>query len=232
MTTTLAFDVYGTLIDTAGVIEKLKEQVSDQATAFSTLWREKQLEYSFRRGLMQNYREFSVCTRQALDYTCRVLEIDIPEAGRNELMELYRVLPAFPETREALERLRAADRSMFAFSNGTAEAVGDLLRNAGIDRFFDGVVSTDEIRSFKPNPGVYAHFLRRAESTGAAAWLVSSNPFDVIGAISAGMRAAWVKRSPRAVFDPWEIQPTVTIGGLSELDLALREADGSRNSRR
>ena len=222
MTPTLAFDVYGTLIDTAGVIDKLKDHVLDQAAAFSALWREKQLEYSFRRGLMQNYREFSVCTRQALDYACRVFDTDIPRSDRDALMEVYRVLPPFPEVKEALETLRSGDARMFAFSNGTADAVRGLLRNAGIDGFFDDVVSTDEIRSFKPNPAVYAHFLRRAGASGSEAWLISSNPFDVIGAISAGMRAAWVKRSPRAVFDPWEIQPTLTIGGLGELHDALQ----------
>ena len=221
MTRTLAFDVYGTLIDTAGVLETLKDIVPDRAAAFSTLWREKQLEYSFRRGLMQNYREFSVCTRQALDYTCSVIEVDIPEADRKTLMEIYRVLPAFPEVTAALRILRTRDARMFAFSNGTADAVRGLLQNAGIDGLFDDVVSTDEVRSFKPNPGVYAHFLRRAGATGAEAWLISSNPFDVTGAISAGMRAAWVKRSPSAVFDPWEIQPTITIGGLAELPEAL-----------
>lgn len=221
MKTTLAFDVYGTLIDTAGVVETLKEHVADRAAAFSALWREKQLEYSFRRGLMQNYREFSVCTRQALDYTCRALDADIAEPDRAALMELYRVLPPFPEVREALQVLRDGDARMFAFSNGTADAVRGLLQHAGIDGLFDDVVSTDEVRSFKPNPGVYAHFLRRAGATGAEAWLVSSNPFDVIGAISAGLRAAWVQRSPTAVFDPWEIQPTVTIGGLAELPDAL-----------
>ena len=223
MATTLAFDVYGTLIDTSGVIEKLKGHVGDQASVFSTMWREKQLEYSFRRGLMQNYRDFSVCTRQALDYTCRVLGADIPETDRDGLMAVYRVLPPFAEVGTALETLKSAEARMFAFSNGAADAVRGLLANAGIDRFFEDVVSTDEIRSFKPNPGAYAHFLRRAGAGGAESWLISSNPFDVIGAISAGMRAAWVKRSPQAVFDPWEIQPTITIGGLAELRDALRD---------
>ncbi len=227
MTTTLALDVYGTLIDTAGVIDKLMDHVPGRAAAFSALWREKQLEYSFRRGLMQNYREFSVCTRQALDYACLVFDAEIPQTDRDVLMEVYRVLPPFSEVKEALETLKSGDARMFAFSNGTADAVRGLLGNAGIDGFFDDVVSTDEIRSFKPNPGVYAHFLRRSGASGAEAWLVSSNPFDVIGAISAGMRAAWVKRSQSAVFDPWEIQPTLTIGGLAELPDALERSLGA-----
>ena len=66
MATTLAFDVYGTLINTHGVVSLLENMIGDNAHAFSTTWREKQLEYSFRRGLMQNYVLFSVCTEQAL----------------------------------------------------------------------------------------------------------------------------------------------------------------------
>jgi len=52
MTITLGFDVYGTLIDTAGVTAALKPFARELAPAFSNLWREKQLEYSFRRGLI------------------------------------------------------------------------------------------------------------------------------------------------------------------------------------
>ena len=106
---------------------------------------------------------------------------------------------------------------MFAFSNGKPEDVASLLENSGISSYFEDVVSTDEIKSFKPNPAVYAHFLRRTGATGREAWLISGNPFDVIGAVSAGMRAAWVMRSPQALFDPWEIEPTITIGSLTEL---------------
>ena len=36
------------------------------------------------------------------------------------------------------------------------------------------------------------------------AWLISGNPFDVIGAVS-------------EVFDPWGVEPTLTVKNLSEL---------------
>jgi 2-haloacid dehalogenase len=69
MPTMLAFDVYGTLIDPHGIVIKLQELVGVKAEEFSRVWREKQLEYSFRRGLMRSYETFAVCTSQALDYT-------------------------------------------------------------------------------------------------------------------------------------------------------------------
>ena len=217
MAITLAFDVYGTLIDTHGVVEKLESIVGDRARDFSSTWRDKQLEYSFRRGLMQNYENFAACTRDALDYTCSRFATDITPDQKQALLESYRELPAFDDAEPALKELQASDCRLFAFSNGAAEAVETLLSAAGIREHFLGVVSCDDMKSFKPNPAVYAHFLRAAEATGSEAWLISGNPFDVIGAISAGMRGAWVRRSEDSIFDPWGIEPTVTVSSLGEL---------------
>lgn len=217
MPTTLGFDVYGTLIDTQGVLSNLEAMIPDKAKAFSTTWREKQLEYSFRRGLMQNYVNFSVCTSQALEYCCQLYDVSLSEAQKNELLASYSVLPAFDDVAGSLAQLKDAGFSLYAFSNGSGDAVNTLLNNAGIRQFFEAVVSCDDLRSFKPNPAVYGHFLRQSNASVDRAWLVSSNPFDVIGARSAGMRAAWVQRSSSAVFDPWGIEPTVTIKGLSDL---------------
>jgi len=224
MTFTLAFDVYGTLINTHGVVSKLQQFLGgdeEQARAFSHTWRDKQLEYAFRRGLMQNYANFAVCTRDALAYTAKLSKVDLSEAQIEELLALYRTLPAFGDAKAGLSELKAAGHHLFAFSNGSAEAVETLLEHAGILDCFQGVISVEALKSFKPNPGVYSHFLRETNATGHNAWLISSNPFDVIGAISAGMRAAWVQRSPEAIFDPWEIQPTATVSTLTELNSML-----------
>lgn len=220
----LAFDVYGTLIDTHGVVEQLEAVVGADAAAFSQAWRDRQLEYAFRRGLMQNYVDFATCTRQALEHTCASRGVALSAAQCDALLDRYRRLPAFADAVPGLAALAAAGHRLFAFSNGTAGAVETLLRGAGLRDFFEDVVSVDELRSYKPNPAVYAHFLRRAGCTGDAASLVSANPFDVIGAVSAGMRGVWVRRSPQAVFDPWELRPTLTVAGLDELQQRLAGA--------
>jgi 2-haloacid dehalogenase len=217
MSITLAFDVYGTLIDTQGVVAGLQRIIGDKAASFSQAWRDKQLEYSFRRGLMQNYADFGICTSQALDYTCLHYNIPFSEEQKAVLLASYGSLPAFGDVTEGLSRLQEAGFQLYAFSNGAKDAVGNLLETAGISRFFDGVVSCDDIRTFKPNPAVYSHFLKESNSSGEDTWLVSSNPFDVIGAVSAGLRAAWVRRSGTAIFDPWDIEPTAIVRGLGEL---------------
>jgi 2-haloacid dehalogenase len=215
MAITLAFDVYGTLIDTAGVESGLRRHVGQQASAFSQLWRDKQLEYSFRRGLMRRYANFATCTQDALDYACAHFGVRLAPADRQALLAVYPQLPAFDDVGGSLESLRAEGFALYAFSNGTAAAVDALLGNAGIRDFFIDVVSVDDVQSFKPNPDVYAHFLRVADADAAHAWLISGNPFDVIGALSAGMNGAWIRRSDRAVFDPWGIEPTLTAESLT-----------------
>jgi 2-haloacid dehalogenase len=217
MLITLAFDVYGTLIDTQGVVVELEKHVGSQAPEFSRIWREKQLEYAFRRGLMQNYQSFAVCTSNALDYTNSFFKNPLSQQAKEGLLNAYKTLPAFDDVKEGLIRAKESGFRLFAFSNGVADAVDRLLTTAGIRDLFLGVVSVDELKSFKPNPAVYSHFLRKSGSVGANAWLISSNSFDVIGAISSGMRAAWVQRSPEALFDPWGLEPTLTVSSLNGL---------------
>ena len=187
-------------------------------------WRDKQLEYSFRRSLMQNYEDFATCTSQALDYTCAFHKVSLIDAQKPELLAIYRVLPAFNDVKEGLTRLQTAGFRLYAFSNGKSDALEMLLKNAGIRDLFLGVVSVHDIKTFKPSPATYCHFLRQADVQSCSAWLISSNPFDVIGAISAGMKSAWLQRSPEAIFDPWGIDPTITVSDLLALADKLNES--------
>ena len=217
MTVALAFDIYGTLINPHGVVSELERHVGERAQEFSSIWRDKQLEYTFRRGLMGRYEDFPTCTRQALDYSDSLLQTGLGESAKDALMQVYRKLPAYDDVPASLKLLADAGFRMFGFSNGVAADVSGLLQHAGIDQYFEGVVSVDTIGTFKPDPRVYRHFIEVAATDADHCWLVSSNAFDVIGAISAGMKAAWLQRSSNTVFDPWGINPTRVIHGFDEL---------------
>ena len=221
--TTLAFDVYGTLIDTAGVtgaLEKLMDDADAAATdaaKFSDEWRRKQLEYSFRYGLMGQYRGFRVCTRQALDHCCAQMQADFSPQARDDLMAQYLALPVFDDVAAGLARLSKAGVKMYAFSNGMPDDLEKLLGHAGVRDYFAGVVSVDEVSTFKPNPAVYRHFLKRARATARESWLISSNGFDICGARAMGMRAVWLRRNPAVVFDPWEFTPDRQVATFAEV---------------
>jgi 2-haloacid dehalogenase len=87
---------------------------------------------------------------------------------------------------------------------------------------FDDIVSVDEIRTFKPDPAVYHHLVARGGASIENTWVVSSNPWDVIGAKSAGIRAVWVKRRKQGVYDPWGIAPDIVTRSLPDAVRTLR----------
>ena len=223
MKSVLAFDVYGTLIDTHGLLADLALLVGDKAELFSHTWRNKQLEYSFRRGLMRRYQPFSLCTAQALTFTCQHLQIALSNEQQQTLLTKYLRLPAFTDVQPALKTL-AEKYTLVAFSNGEKVAVDSLLLHAGIDGYFTNVITADAVSTFKPDPTIYQYLLHSVNCPANRTWLISSNPFDVIGASECGLQTAWVKRSPQMVFDPWGIQPTVEVRHLGEFGGALKQA--------
>ncbi|MFO8023750.1 haloacid dehalogenase type II [Thiohalophilus sp.] len=217
MSHVLAFDIYGTLIAPHGIALELEKLIGEQASEFSRRWRDKQLEYTFRRGLMRQYVDFSVCTRQALDYCDTLFGTQLSEADKQHLLQHYARLPAFADVEPGLKSLRRNDIQMVAFSNGITRDVDGLLQQAGIRDFFTDIISVDEIHSYKPDPAVYQHCLSRVGTCAENCWLVSANPFDILGATAINMPTVWVRRDPHIAFDPWESRPTASIEQLTEL---------------
>lgn len=116
MNYTLAFDVYGTLINISGVFNSLEQMIGDKAKPFMDTWRNKQLEYSFRRGLMQKYTDFSGCTRDSLEYCCLMFKTDLTKSQKEALMDEYSVLSAFADVEDGLKNLKTSGYKLFAFS--------------------------------------------------------------------------------------------------------------------
>lgn len=218
----LGFDVYGTLIDPFGMESPLRRAFGKKAAPAAALWRSKQLEYSFRRGLMGKYVNFDVCTAQALAFASAQMGVTLSTAAKRRLLDSYLRLRAYPDAAGAIRTLREQGFTLVACSNGTERSLRALLKHAGILDKFRSIVSVDRLRTFKPNPAVYEYLARRVRRPKRSVWLISSNPFDVIGAKASGLRAAWVRRDPKAIFDPWEFKPDLVIGSLEELSNSLR----------
>lgn len=220
MALTLAFDVYGTLVDPQGMAALLRPDAGTDAERVSRLWRQKQLEFAFRRGLMRVYEDFGVVTRQALRFALASHRVAVSRAREDELMAAYLALPAFGDAAAALRSLRGR-YPQYAFSNGTREALEQVLGCNELLGYFDGLVSVDPVRSFKPDPAVYAHARRATGALAAPLCLVSSNAWDVIGARAAGLMAVWLRRDRDAVFEDWGLSPTAVITDLRELPAVL-----------
>ncbi len=215
------FDIYGTLVNPYAMSEHLRPFVGERAERFAELWREKQIEYSFRRGLMRRYEDFGVCTRQALVYTARSLRVELSKEKEEAMIAQYQHLPAFPDAADGLLALKAQQHRLVAFSNGPEKNTRPLLRNVGLYELVEDFVSVDDRQTFKPDPDVYQYLLARLGGPADRTWVISSNPFDVLGAKHAGLRAAWVQRGPDKIYDPWDLEPDLVVPDLCALAKAF-----------
>src|SRR5919107_1603738 len=189
----------------------------DLADRMSELWRNKQIEYTFRRALMRRYEDFGHCTRRSLVYAARVSGVELSDEDHERLVKEYQTLRPFPDVISGLKAMKEEGHTLVAFSNGVEATARTLLEQAGVLSQLEGVISVDDLRTFKPDPQVYLYLAGRLRRRPEGTWLVSSNSFDVIGAKAAGLRAAWIQRSPEVGFDPWDIEPDLVTPDLVAL---------------
>ncbi|WP_024935025.1 haloacid dehalogenase type II [Actinomadura welshii] len=219
----LAFDVYGTLVDPIGIAKDLEERLSSaDASKAATIWRQKQLDISFRLTAMGRYEDFTWCTRKALDHALAVLDIELEDSDKETLIARYNDLEPFPDAAPALEALLEQGHVLAVLSNGAPAMLDAILESTGLRRYFAEVISVDEVRAYKPSPRTYRHAAERLDRAPSRVRLVSSNPFDIIGAESAGLRAAWVDRSG-GTFEPDGGPPDIVIRSLADLPAALAD---------
>jgi 2-haloacid dehalogenase len=216
----LAFDMYGTLVDPADISRRLERYLPEQAQRLAEVWRRKQLEYTFRLAAMERYQDFEQVTRKALDYALATVGRELAPEQKDDLIERYNDLERFSDVEPGLERLKEAGHAMIVFSNGAPHMLEALMDSAELRSYFQDFVSVDEVKTYKPSPKTYRHAARRLGRPIGEVRLVSSNPFDHIGAQAAGMKSAWVDRSG-GLFDTLGPTPEIVVGTLTELADAL-----------
>ncbi|KAH6847363.1 HAD-like domain-containing protein [Chaetomium sp. MPI-CAGE-AT-0009] len=175
--TVIAFDLYGTLISTESIAGELAKRVGDEhSKTLAALWRRYQLEYTWRITSMGQFQTFETLTRASLEHAAAELSLPLTPADADRLLDAYNALPVFPDPAHHLI-LHPARPGLAA----CAEA-------------WDGFVSVGDVGVYKPAARAYGYLLERVRRPGREVWVVSSNPFDVVGALAAGLRAAWVDR--------------------------------------
>src|SRR5690242_19334115 len=151
----LAFDMYGTLVDPIRIWKLLEHYIPHNGMRVAELWRQKQLEYTFRLTVMERYEDFERVTRKALDYALAASGYTLTTEQKQHLMAQYNDLECFADVEPGLERFQPRGHTMVLFSNGNPAMLEPLMKAAGLEKFFQGFVSVDEIRVYKPSPKVY-----------------------------------------------------------------------------
>ena len=216
------FDAYGTLFDFNTAASAAQDELGEDWQRLSDLWRLKQLQYTWLRGLGQRHADFWQVTGDALDFALASLRIE--RAGlRERLMSLYLRLGAYPEVPAMLRELKRRGMQLAILSNGTPDMLAAVVSNSGLEGMFDAVLSVEDVGVYKPHPSVYGLAAKRLEIEPSRICFLSSNGWDAYSAKAFGFRVIWCNRFGQPA-ERIPATPDREIAELSVLPALLKNA--------
>ena len=227
------FDAYGTLFDVYAISALAERLYPSQGAAISTLWRDKQIEYTRLISLSdphnpsgsRHYLSFWELTRLSLRYTLARLKLVLTSEYEEALMGQYAHLKAFSENLGVLQTLKAKGFATAILSNGNPEMLDSAVMSAGMNGLLDYVISVDDIKQFKTSPSSYALVTKYFPVKNDEILFVSSNAWDALGATWHGFTTLWVNRQglPHETLGP---KPSFTGANLTTvLDVLNQQHD-------
>jgi 2-haloacid dehalogenase len=193
------FDAYGTLFDVQSVVLRAGISISGDPRILAQLWRRKQIEYTWRRAIMERYQHFWHVTEEALRWAVKELRIDATEQQIDRLMQAYLSPAVFSEVRAALEALKGSPLAIL--SNGSPQMLESALVRSDLGSYFSHVISVDGVGTYKPSPSVYAAGCKTLGLAADQVLFTSANAWDAAGAKAYGYRVCWCNRSGEAEDD-------------------------------
>ena len=208
------FDAYGTLFDVHSVVVRAGENIPGDLHALSKSWRQKQLEYTWLRSLMERYRDFWDVTEAALRSAATQLEIHASAAQLDGLMQAYLFPSAFPDAKAALEALKGVPLAIL--SNGSPRMLESAVRHNAMESQIAEIISVDRVKTYKPSPQVYALAPEILNFPANEILFVSSNSWDAAGAKAFGYKVCWCNRNDAEAED-LGFPADMTVPGLDHI---------------
>ena len=187
------FDAYGTLFDVDHACKEMAIQLGDNWEKLSSIWRQKQLEYSWLYNSMNEYDSFWKITKDSLEYAMNSLSMNSVKI-KNELLDLYFKIGAFEEVEEVLKKIKKNKIKTAILSNGSYDMLNSAVKNSKFDELISEVISVDECKKFKPHRDVYNLVIDKFNINKKNCIFFSSNCWDIHGASNFGFQTVWVNR--------------------------------------
>ena len=188
------FDAYGTLFDVDHACKEMAIQLGDNWEKLSSIWRQKQLEYSWLHNSMNQYVSFWKITKDSLEYAMNSLSMNSVKI-KNELLDLYFKIGAFEEVEEVLKKIKKNKIKTAILSNGSYDMLNSAVKNSKFDELISEVISVDECKKFKPHIDVYKLVIDKFNINKKNCIFFSSNCWDIHGASNFGFQTVWVNRN-------------------------------------
>lgn len=216
----LSFDCYGTLIDwEAGIAAVLgpwarrnDPSITDEDVLVAYSENEADVEREAPTTLYPDV------LREAFRRTGKALGFEVTDADADALGTSVPDWPAFPDSADALQRLKKHYK-LIILSNVDRESFAGSNRRLGVE--FDEILTAQDIGSYKPNPANFAALLKRADEIGVTGKLlhVAQSLFhDHVPGKAAGLPSVWINR--RHDQPGWGATPDPRVGVTPDLEFS------------
>jgi len=211
----IAFDAFP-IFDPRTVFASAEEMFPGKGADLAQAWRTRQFEYTWLRTVAGHYANFWQVTEDALIFAARDLKLDLDAQGRGRLMNAYLKLKTWPDVPQALRTLKAAGIRLAFVSNFTRQMLEAGISNSGLEGVFEHLLSTDEVKQFKPAPRAYQMAVDAFGLERDAIVFTAFAGWDAAGAKWFGFPTVWINRlnSPA---EELSVMPDLTCNDLSGL---------------
>lgn len=211
----VAFDAF-TVLDFRQISATAERLFPGQGARFEELWRTRLFEYSWLRVAGARYRDFEGLSADAFAWASAVLKLTPAAEVRRDFLETIVQLAPWPEATSVLRQLRASGRKLSFLSNFTPGMLATIGRRTGLDQLMDPPLSTDAVRSYKPDPRTYHLAVDAFRLPKERIAFIAHGGWDAAGASWFGFPTCWINRLgvPR---EELGAVPLATLPNLSTL---------------
>jgi 2-haloacid dehalogenase len=188
----LIFDVNETLLDMSPLKNSINERLKN-SQAFD-VWFPTLLQYSLVETITDNYKDFSDIAAATLKMTGLKYSVELSEKEIKETISPITKLSPHAEVKEALKLLKENDFLLVALTNGKPEVANEQIKFAGLESFFDKVLSVEHVKKYKPHPDTYSYACASVNVIKENAMLIAAHGWDITGAHRAGLQTGFIDR--------------------------------------
>jgi 2-haloacid dehalogenase len=160
--------------------------------------------------------EFKTLANIALESLAGKLGILLSKDNCDEILNSLSSLPAHEDIKPALIKLRNANFKLVAFSNSSLILLSSQLKNSGLDKYFDDVISVESADTFKPSPKAYQFAVNKLNVLPSQVCLIATHDWDTHGALCAGINAAFINRLG-ITYNPLYKTPSIIGNTMNEI---------------
>ena len=221
------FDSNETLLDLSALDPHFQRAYG--AAEVRKKWFKQVLELCLTTTVIGKYRSFERLADAALDMAARQYGTadggrELGKSDRASIHAAMLELPAYADAKPALERLRAREVRLAVLTNSTEKSVKAQMKYAGLSDCFGEILSVDSVERYKPARETYEYAAKKLDVDADEIRMVAAHGWDVAGALSAGCRAAFVRR-PEKALDPGGDEPDIIADDLTGVADQIIETD-------